>query len=428
MRINSTFAALAFGSVSLFAGRARANPDCTTLSNPVYIEGSTAIGPVVLQLAAALAVQTQPITLVYAGTGSCAGVSTIINTVTSPSTSALVTPSTKTDFFTYYDSMGKQQSCDIMPLDGGPPVYIDIALSDVFADSCQPLSQTLKALGIDERLGPVQAMTFVVPKISSQRSISAEAAYLTYGFGGKDPNIKTPWSDIMSMFQRGASSGTQAMIAKAIGVPSKSWYGVTPSYSMPVLTGTPAMVKALTDANTAMNGNAIGILGAADIDPLVRIPAITGGTTPTVRELPYQHYKQNCGYLPDSSEGVFDKKNVRDGHYAIWGPLHVFTRQHSTNVDTVVNDLTGFTQVGTLDVIAAEAQAGLIPQCAMRVQRSTEMGDLSPISQTAPCGCYYEKSVFHGSTSCQTCQKTADCTMANYSCQVYGSQGYCEPP
>jgi hypothetical protein len=236
-----------------------------------------------------------------------------------------------------------------------------------------------------------------------------------------------PWSDIMSIYQRGPTSGTQAMIAQAIGVTNTLWYGVTPSVAG--ASGTQSMIDVLTTAETLQNANAIGILGTADIDPVSR--AGTPSVPAPIRELAYKHFGQNCGYLPDSAPGTYDKQNVRDGHYAIWGPLHVFTvPTSSSNAATVVTYLTGFSQLGTTDVIAAEALAGLVPQCAMRVQRSTEVGDLTPITQTAPCGCYYELSANPGgTTSCQKCQLTSDCPNL-YTCQTYGvaGQGYCEAP
>ena len=33
---------------------------------------------------------------------------------------------------------------------------------------------------------------------------------------------------------------------------------------------------------------------------------------------------QLCGYLPDSTGTSFDKKNVRDGHYWLWGAQHFY--------------------------------------------------------------------------------------------------------
>ncbi len=46
----------------------------------------------------------------------------------------------------------------------------------------------------------------------------------------------------------------------------------------------------------------------------------------TVRTLAYQHKGQHCGYTPDSTSTSFDKKNVRNGLYHIWAPIHFFAK------------------------------------------------------------------------------------------------------
>jgi ABC-type phosphate transport system substrate-binding protein len=422
-------AALAFAAASLLAGRAQATlcNDPSMVPNPVYAVGSTAIGPVVQKIAAYLAGQQPAITLVYGGTGSCSGVSSVINTALGLPSGNITTPAGKTNYFVYYDNTGTEQHCDLFQPEAGAGQSPDIGLSDVYATSCQSLSQTLSSLSVVEHLGPVQAMTFAVPNNSTAESISGTAAFFVYGFGAVNgtQNTVSPWTDVMSIYQRGATSGTQAMIAQAIGLSSTVWYGVTPAFSGQ--SGTQSMITALTNAATNMNGNAIGILGAADIDPVRRM-----GTS-TIRTLAYKHSGQNCGYLPDSDATHYDKRNVRDGHYAIWGPLHVFTLPTSVAAAAqVVTYLTGFQQLGTTDVISAEAQAGLVPQCAMAVTRTGEMGDLGAnTGNTAPCACYYEKSAsIDGTTSCAKCNVSSDCTNG-YSCQKYGpapAQGYCEPP
>ena len=38
-----------------------------------------------------------------------------------------------------------------------------------------------------------------------------------------------------------------------------------------------------------------------------------------------------------------------------------------------------------------EAQRHVIPQCAMRVKRTQEMGAATPFAPPGACGCYYEK-------------------------------------
>src|SRR5205814_1125309 len=112
------------------------------------------------------------------------------------------------------------------------------------------------------------------------------------------------------IFQRTGGSGTQNMIATAINVPAAKWQPSTNTNSSSDL-----IFAAITGAATAGKANAaIGILSTDYMD-LHR---------DTVKELAYQHTGQSCGYLPDSDANAFDKANVRDGHYMIWGPLHMY--------------------------------------------------------------------------------------------------------
>src|SRR5262249_21365709 len=107
--------ALALGAAALSAREARA-ADCTTLGlpSPAYLTGPTATGPVIQKIGKFLAVQSPPITLVYAASGSCTGVASSVAAVTDPTKAALVTPSGKTNYFMYWDSTGTTQTCDIL--------------------------------------------------------------------------------------------------------------------------------------------------------------------------------------------------------------------------------------------------------------------------------------------------------------------------
>ena len=48
--------------------------------------------------------------------------------------------------------------------------------------------------------------------------------------------------------------------------------------------------------------------------------------------LAYQNTGQRCGYYPDRDANSNEKQNVRDGHYAIWGPMHFLTRIDSNGI------------------------------------------------------------------------------------------------
>jgi hypothetical protein len=72
-------------------------------------------------------------------------------------------------------------------------------------------------------------------------------------------------------------------------------------------------------------------------------------------------------------------------------------------------------------MVAVAAANHVVPQCAMRVRRTKEMGPLQPYQPTDPCGCYFDK-LAAGTTSCETCAQPADCPATAPVC----SYGYCE--
>ncbi|MET0593636.1 MAG: hypothetical protein ABW133_13110 [Polyangiaceae bacterium] len=366
-----------------------AHADCNTLANPLYVVGSTAVKPYLAAIARIELAQTPPVTILYAEQGSCVGVSAVLN----------ATPAAGP--FAFWDAAGTEQSCTVPA-----PVTAHIGVSDVFATSCLRLPGGLPS-NVGDFLGPVQSMAFVAPKGSTQTTISAEAAYYVYGFGsgsGADP-----WVDEARIFQRDASSGTQRMIAAAIAVDGTTWRGTR-------TTGSGDMRAKVTAA--LPSEGAIGILSSE----------VAQENRNTLRVLAYQHYGQSCGYFPDKDETSNEKQNVRDGHYAIWGPLHLFTLMGSNGYPASAQaaDVIGF-MTGTraapngLDLVALEAEHHVIPQCAMQVSRTDEIGPMSSFAPPQSCGCYYEK-VANGSTSCMPCSNKTDCPTATPFCNY----GYCE--
>jgi hypothetical protein len=155
-----------------------------------------------------------------------------------------------------------------------------------------------------------------------------------------------------------------------------------------------------------------------------------------VNVLAYKHYDQQCAYYPDSAPGLRDKRNVRDGHYAIWGPMHFYTYVNPSNglptdanVNRIRGYLTGTQSLAGVDLIKVGAQNNVIPQCAMRVSRSTEMGAMASYAPPNACGCYFES--IRGTSSCKTCSTDQDCPAQAPKCNKFGPQiaagsGYCE--
>ena len=389
-------AALAVASPALAA-------NCDTLPGPLYITGSSAAKPFIAGLGTALAGTT---TLVYSSPGSCNGVDAIFNGTLMTGTA------------TYWDSTGTAQMCTINPVGG---VTVDVGISDVFSSSCAGFGAP--PAGTADFFGPHQVMNFVVPTASSQTLISAEAAYFAFGFGMN--GMAAPWTNETFIFQRGAASGTQSMLAAAIAVPPTKWKGVT------VANGSAGM---FTSVSTSTSPEAtIGILASDVADGSTKDPT-TMALVPNrskIKILAYQHFKQDCGWLPDSSSTAYDKKNVRDGHYPLWGPLHFFAKVDGTNTPTnaaaakFIGYFTG--KVATpaaVNLLQLEIQNHTVPSCAMHVQRSAEVGPVSSFKAASSCDCYFDFTAT-GATTCKTCAAAADCT-GNTTCTMYGTSGYCE--
>jgi ABC-type phosphate transport system substrate-binding protein len=371
-------ALLAAALAATAASEARAD-DCSTLPNPVYISGSSAVKPFAAKVGAELRQLDPPITVVYQGPGSCVGVDYLTK---DPAPQLMASG-------VIFDNDGKD-------ITGGCTVSsdtpADIGVSDVYPSSCGV--ETLPS-GVTDFFGPIQAMTFAVPKTSTQTIISAEAAYLVYGFGN-DSEV-SPWVDDTRIEQRSASSGTQQMIGAAIKVPAAKFKGHANSGSGDVVTSLTTSAGLGADAAD----KAIGILATdrADI------------SRDKLTVLGYQHYGQSCAYWPDSTGTSFDKANVRDGHYAIWGPLHMLARTSANaNVKKVIDYLTGAETPSTFDLIQLEAKTGVVPECAMRVQRTKEIGELTSFMPTKSCECKFVKEATGGTPDgCTACEQASDC-------------------
>jgi hypothetical protein len=389
--------------------------DLASTGTVVYITGSSASKPFLQQIAQQLV--SSGIYLVYTSTGSCVGVDAIVNG-TPATTGPAPAPATSA---TYWDSSSSTGvACDLPP----EGVTVDIGASDVFAQSCPGFELTdLDGQQIRDAHGPIQTMTFVVPSNSMYTEISSQAAYFVFGFGKDggvlDPSNTTPiWNNEDYLFQRSAASGTQAMLSAAIGVPPGAWHGKKHGSSDDVSADLQMAGQAPDTGNLA-----IGILAADYID--------SKNLRAQLHVLALQDSAQNCAVYPDSTSGAHDKRNVRDGHYPVWGPLHLLYK-----VDQLGNPLNPSNRQAVTDIVGylsgtkalpngvqlldVYAQSGLIPECAMHVTRTKDGGNITPFSPASPCSCIFELKAT-GATSCASCKVQGDCTN-NQTC----SQGYCE--
>ena len=379
---------VAAGAAMCAAGSASAQTACASLPNPLYGLGGSAQKPLIGRVAAQIA---STMTVVYAAPGACNGIN------------ALIGPTTATGNASYWTADGIEHTCTL-PVTGQA---IDFANMATGPTQC-PGVDTLPP-DIGDFTGPVSAFNFIVPTASTEQSISAEAAYIVYGFGAQSQ--LAPWTNESVLIRRDQNSAATIAIALSIGLPPNRFLGVdalTNGNSVTLVAGASG-----TNANAAL-----GYVSAENAD----------ANRATVRTLAYQHFGQTCGYWPDSSATSFDKRNVRSGQYWIWAPTHFYAYVDGTGeiTNARARDFIGYftdavnapTGVNMLDI---EIRNGNIPRCAMNVWRTSDLGPLMSYQPAEPCGCYFEQ-VATGATTCTACTTNAECPSSASVCR----HNFCE--
>jgi ABC-type phosphate transport system substrate-binding protein len=377
------------------AREARAQ-DCVFPANKVLIAGSTAIQPLIKGASGPL-VTVGDIDVYYANLGSCTGTVDFVTGLDLGGKTAA-----------HFDAAGVATNCTIPA-----GTKADLGVSDVFYASC---GMGALPAGFADTQGPVQGMSFVVPRMSTQYGLVAEEGYFVFGFGtaGYQGMTVAPWSDQTKFAIRNAGSGTQQMTARAVGLSDGALMkGVDSMNSAGVSTA-----LGMANVSAAAAEPAIGILASADYD----------NARMTLKTLAFQAFKQIHGYLPDFTETSFDKRNIREGKYAVWGPSHIIAAVgsdgKSTNprVQNLIDYISLAKPLGPASLLDVTINAHLVPQCAMKVKRTEEIGPLSPSGVAAPngCGCYMEEKLAAGSSGCTAC--TSDATCGTKKCNT----GFCE--
>lgn len=371
-------------------GVARAATDCAALPNPLIGAGGSASKPLLAKIAPALRQAKDPISLIYQSPGACFGITAYVDN----------TPLTGTA--SYWDADGTEQTCNF-PILGVAP---DFGMLGVKATECAGVEAV--PAGIGEFTGPITSWSLIVPKSSSQTSISAAAVYFIYGFGAALGKV-SPWTIDAELYSRNATSAALIAIAIAAGIPPTKFKGNDVGSNQ-------AMIAAL--AGSVEPEAAIGFV-STEVADLNR---------DSVRTLAFQAEGQSCGYWPDSTATGFDKANVRDGHYYLWSPYRFYTPVDGQGKvqKPVTARFLGFFD-GTVEpppelpLLDTIIDNGNIPECAMQVWRDEEIGPLYSRQPEAPCGCYYEFRAT-GESSCGTCTKDAECGADSPKCRL----GFCE--
>jgi hypothetical protein len=371
----------------------------------IYMFGAADFAPLLLAAQKSLHQDGQLFRAVFQNASSCAGVSSVFD----PNKRLMTNPSmasTNPAYAFYYDDSGNPVNC-LLDTSGNP---VDIGVSDLYSPTCNP---TFVPGGtVAEYTGPVVQFALSVPATSHEQSISAEAAHFIFGLGGKAPvgtamKDASPWIDSTNYSIRNSGAASTVLTGLLADVlPGKFWG-----------------IDRLSTDNLRDS-----LLAAQDVNSSIGILSIdyNDKNRGNLRALYLQSKGQKVGYLPDSTPTTYDKANVRDGHYPLWGYVHFFTPLGPGGVPSatanamVLKFRVQKLEQGLLDDII---NASLVPQCAMEVARTKEMGDFSP-QIGFRCGCYFDFKTT-GKSSCAQCNTSDECAAkdpAHPACNY----GFCE--
>jgi hypothetical protein len=379
--------------------------------------GAADFAPMLLAAQKQLSRLSPPYRAVFQNASSCNGVKSVFD----PANNRVMkdpAPAATSGWAFYYDDSvtpARQVNCFIngSTTTQGTPITPAIGVSDLYGPTCGTTFIPGTGAGaIAEYLGPVVQFGFSVPASSAQKSISVEAVHMVFGRGGKlDPTVMgmkdaAPWTDPTNYAIRNASAASTVLTGLLADVPALGFWGIDRLST--------DNVRDTLLASTATDAS-IGIL-SMDYNDRNR---------GNLRALYLQSKGQNTGYLPDSGPNSTDKLNVRDGHYPLWGYIHFFAQLQSDGNPSdpvkavVLNFKKENIDQGLVDDII---EASLVPQCAMRVFRTEEMGNFK-LRDSFGCGCYFQKRT--NSTldaGCKTCNTPSDCNADRPACNY----GYCE--
>ncbi len=377
-------------------------------ANPVMVLGAT--GFPMEALAKAMGKEA---TIFFQESGSCDAVA------------ALVLRTKMSGVVTSYDADGQKTRCTLTV-----EHTADLVLSALFASSCGGQAGLAEPVelprDVEDDLGPVNPVMFATPATSRERAISAEAAYRVFGLAGS--SRVAPWDDERYVFRRRPSSGNQQAVARTLGIPADLLRG--------------------RDSNGSSNMRA-ALLSTDDPTRTIGVSSseIVDTNRDSLKALAFRHYGQPVAFYPDSDPGALDRRNVRDGHYFMWSPLHVFSRQvagepvaaanpaldpdgsrkaaRDASVKRLLYVMVSRQQapVRGVDLFGAMKRQGNVPSCAMRVRRASDGAPLEPFTPPVSCGCAFEAAA-PGTTGaqCKACRDSSECTGASRTC----SFGFCE--
>jgi ABC-type phosphate transport system substrate-binding protein len=389
-------------AVSLLAAApARADTMCSELPNVIVVTGSIDFEPVLKELAVRMAAETPPATVV-----------TVSSAAQATSCAAVAGLAAGTEFGglpgRYYTRSGSEITTKSCTLSAGQTPHV--AISDAFYESCTGAPQPRPA-DIADVLGPVQPIVFAVPQANTIiQTLTQEEARLIYGCGVSSAlSVADYFSNPGGVFCLEPASGSQLLVARNLGLVESGLIA-------------PKCVRKANDARllfdliplptpceaaTSMCQPPMAAVGFSNM-------AAFEVNRTRVKQLAFRAAGQTMAFYADSGPLVSDRRNVRDGHYPVWGYVHFITRTTGGNLSPQASELIGWINgaktSAAIDHVSIEAAAGLIPLCAMKVKRSSDGGLLSPYSPQTPCHCGFEARATQASpVACTPCVSATAC-------------------
>ena len=365
---------------------------CSSLPKPVYVAGSMAAAPLVAAVAEQLTrYDSTPLNVIWQLKSSCGGVEAVAYDTMpgSCATGACITG--KAQFWTLDMRDLQPGECDLTATGN----KVDVTVTDVAPSTCPGIGAAQLVSLIDTR-GPVSAYGVVMAPSAAPTAIHAEEAHFVFG-AGKSAGV-TPWLNDTAISVFGDKSAGQLLTGQQIKLPPTRW-----KVGVPAVTADDVVATVYNDPVAG-----VGILPTTLADKRRN----------ELKVLAFQAIGQRGAYYPDRKSSSFDKQNVRDGHYPLWGYLHTVQRAEpgnptkplSVNGARVAAILQGSTPVAGKDGVLLQLQAGLVPQCAMKVTRTSDSAPLAPALPAEPCSCWFEKNVPSGILGCQACLDGKTCS------------------
>ena len=368
--------------------------------NVIYMSGTSDFGPLLKQVTPLLAAGAPSYRPVFMAGTSCGGVNAVFDPALTLIKDVPGSATKAANYAYYFDDAGTQVSCSLDPAGN----VVDIGVSNLYSTVCNPAF--VAGATVAGYLGPVVTFGFTVPAVSTQGSISVEAAHIIFGLGGQNPTglPATPWVDPAYYSIRNSGAGSTALAAELIHVPRTAFWGVDRL--------TTDNIRDSLNASAAPE-QSIGILSIDYADK----------SRGNLRVLYLQGEGQVSGFLPDSTATSLNKTNVRDGHYPLWGYVHFYTANLNGAPSAAAGAFVTRFAVPKLDraLVDAMIDASLVPQCAMKVARDTENGAFLRNPNNYQCGCYFDFRT-GGKASCAPCTTPNDCPASAPACNY----GFCE--